>query len=164
MVQELERLKSYILSKRNFYNDGFANVVKPSGNNVVYDGVNRLYVGISDNLGNYFYIRSLKKTTYTPFVQNCRIQSYKATTSCRIVSIVHNADEEKLLQSLVNDVSACRFSVKNSNSERTDVFFEEAGVREITNNLLNLCIVSVDFEIVNNINAKDCEINPLKCI
>jgi len=162
MIQRLNDIKDYILNKRNFYNSGYANVSKPSGNNVIVDN-NFQYVGIQDNLGNYFYIRSLKEVKYTPFVTGCRIQSYKTVTSCRMVAIGHNINEDILLLSILNDLSANRVSITSSNTEKTEVFYNETGNRKITDTLRSMTIVSVDFEIIDNVVVKDCELNPTTC-
>jgi hypothetical protein len=151
----LTDIKTYLLATYPQYNTGFANVHKPSNKDVVLDD-NFEYRGISDANGNYFYIRSLKETRYSAQRYSCRPLSYRATTNCRIVSVFHNVDEEKHLAILVDAISRLGHLVTRSTTERTQVFRDEVGNEKIPNNLMNLHLCSVDFEVEELVNLKKC--------
>lgn len=159
---QLENIKAFLLANYPQYNTGFANVHKPSNKDVVLDD-NFEYRGISDNNGNYFYIRSLKETRYSVLKYSCRPMTYRAVTSCRIVSIFHNIDEEQHLAILVDSISRLGHSVTRSVTERTQVFREEVGNEKISNNLANLHLCSVDFEVEEIVSLKKCPPELCKC-
>lgn len=158
----LEDIKTYLLATYPQYNTGYANVHKPSNKDVVLDD-NMEYRGITDNDGNYFYIRSLKETRYTAQRYSCRPLSYRATTNCRIVSVFHNVDEEKHVSILVDALSRLGHLVTRSVSERTQVFRDEVGNEKMTNNLMNLHLCSVDFEVEEIVTMKKCPPEICKC-
>ena len=159
---QLENIKAFLLANYPQYNTGFANVHKPSNKDVVLDD-NFEYRGISDNNGNYFYIRSLKETRYSVLKYSCRPMTYRAVTSCRIVSIFHNIDEEQHLNILVDSISRLGHSVTRSVTERTQVFRDEVGNEKISNNLMNLHLCSVDFEVEEIVSLKKCPPNLCNC-
>ena len=159
---QLENIKQYLLQTYPQYNTGYANVHKPSNKDVVLDD-NMEYRGITDNDGNYFYIRSLKETRYTATKYSCRPLSYQAVTSCRIVSIFHNVDEEEHMAILVDAISRLGHLVTRSVTERTQVFRDEVGNEKISNNLMNLHLCSVDFEVEELVTMKKCPPKLCKC-
>jgi len=162
MKQELENIKAYLLEKYTQYNQGFANVEKPNGTEIVLDDNNN-YVGISDNKGNYFYIRSLKESSLEVMQRNCRPQFYKRTTKCRIVSILKNADEETHSLVLIEAVSRCGHDVTRSVTNKTQVFFEETGTRKINDSFKSLSLCLLDFDVVDRVDAKNCKLEICNC-
>lgn len=160
MTDQLNDIKSYLLTKYTTFDTGFANVSKPNQTELIIDADGQSYCGIADNLGNYFYIRSLKSATYTPHQRSARIAYYDAVTQCRIVVIHHNANEENVLQLLINSVTAKGHRVTKSDCEATRVFTEETGAKLNTN---EFTLVSVDFEVTEIISSKNCTLNPCDC-
>ncbi len=155
-MTQLTNLKDYILANYPEYNKGFANVSKPDGTEIVIDE-NMNYAGIADNLGNYFYIRSLKEKSYKPFSRGCRVLSYEVTTKCRLVSIFHQKQDEAHLQNIINAISYMGHVVDKSDGERTKVFFDETGTRNMNDNLKNLSLLSIDFTVTELVSAKNCK-------
>lgn len=162
MKEQLENIKAYLLEKYTQYNQGFANVEKPNGTEIVLDDNNN-YVGISDNKGNYFYIRSLKESSLEVMQRNCRPQFYKRTTKCRIVSILKNADEETHSLVLIEAVSRCGHDVTRSVTNKTQVFFEETGTRKINDSFKYLSLCLLDFDVVDRVDAKNCKLEICNC-
>jgi hypothetical protein len=162
MIGKLNDLKDYLLAKYSEWNTGFANVEKPSGTDVVMDTY-RQYVGIRDDYGNYFYIRSLKDSRLTAQARGCRVQYYERTTSCRIVAVMRGASEENIVMVLVDAISRNACTATRVLTERTQVFFEETGTRKITDGLHGLAVVAVDFDVTDIMSAKDCELNLCNC-
>jgi len=160
MIDQLNDIKSYLLTKYTSFNTGFANVSKPNQTELIIDAEGQAFCGIADNLGNYFYIRSLKTTTYTPHKRSARIPYYDAVTPCRIVVIHHKASEEDIVTLMINSVSSKGHRVLKSDSEATRVFTEETGGKLTSN---DFTLVSVDFEINEIISSKNCTLNPCDC-
>lgn len=163
MIDQLIALKDYILDKYAQYNTGFANVQKPDGTDVVLDVEGQQYAGIADNKGNYFYIRSLKDSRYTVMGRSCRPLYYQRVTTCRIVSLMKGVNDESHLQAVVNAVSMKGHDVTRSVTERTQVFFEETGTRNITDGLKTVSLLYVDFEITDVVSAKNCSLEICEC-
>jgi hypothetical protein len=160
MIEELENIKTHLLAKYNTFNKGYANVSKPNQTELIIDSDGQSFCGISDNEGNYFYIRSLKKSTYDPISRGARVAFYKRTTECRIVAIHLTASEEDIETILVNSVSSNAHVVTNTDKEKTRVFFDETGAK-LTHKELTL--VSCDFNVVDTVSTKNCELNPCDC-
>lgn len=157
MITQLENIKDYLLAEYPQFNVGFANVTKPNGTEFVIDD-NGIYIGISDNHGNYFYLRSLKESRYIKYQR----KSLRKTTACRIVSILKTSDETHL-QIILDALSAqCQLNnITRSVIEKTQVFFEETGTRNMNNWLENVSLLSVDFDVTEIVTTKNCK--PLIC-
>jgi hypothetical protein len=158
----LDKIKTDLLTNYPQYNDGYANVSKPSGTEIVMDE-NGNYSGISDNKGNYFYIRDLKEATYRPFNRSCRVLSYEKTSTYRIVSITSGLNEEELQLALLTAISENGCVVSRSVSSKTQVFFEETGTRNITDSFKNVSLLLLDFEQTSLISAKNCKTLNCEC-
>lgn len=163
MTGQLNDLKTYLLDKYSEFNTGFANVEKPSGTDVVMNA-DRQYVGIRDDYGNYFYIRSLKDSRLTAQARGCRVQYYERTTACRIVAIMRGASEQNLSMVLVDAISRNGHTATRIVTERTEVFFAETGNRKITDGLRALTLVAVDFDVTDIMSAKDCNLLLCECL
>jgi len=159
-MTQLETIKDYLLANFTEYNQGFANVTKPNGTELIIDEFGN-YSGISDNKGNYFYIREMKESNFRPFTRSCRVLAYEKTSKCRIVSLIHNANEDAHSQILIDSISFNGGVVTRSVSEKTQVFFEETGTRNITDTFKNVSLLLIDFEITELLSAKNCK--PLIC-
>lgn len=162
MIETLENIKTYLLNKYPIYNVGFANVEKPDGSEVIIDQ-NSMYCGIADNLGNYFYIRSLKDATLEPIGQGCRPSFYRRNTSCRIVSIIKGGDDVNHELAIIEAISRCGGVVSRCVSSKTKVFYEETGDRKITDVLNNFSLILCEFQVVDKVSAKNCELQICKC-
>jgi len=159
-MDKLTQLKDFILQKYSFFNNGYANVIKPDNTQIVVDENMNEYVGIADNLGNYFYIRSLKKSNYDKLDNN----RYSKITQCRIVVVGNNLDDDILEQSIINSLVVNRCIIQSSNVDKTSVFREETGTQNMTNALKEMNIISIDFEVLELVNPRNCgDLNPCKC-
>lgn len=159
-MDKLNEIKDYILLKNTFFNNGFANVVKPDNKNIVLDENEREYVGICDNLGNYFYLRSLKKSTYNKLANN----RYSKTTQCRIVVVGISLIDDILEQVIINSLVKNGCNISSSNLDKTSVFREETGTDNLTDIIRKMNIISIDFEIIEPVNHSNCgNLNPCKC-
>lgn len=157
MITQLENIKDYLLTEYPQFNNGFANVTKPNGTEFVIDE-HGIYRGISDQHGNYFYLRSLKESRYSKYQR----KSLRKVTTCRIVSIM-KTNEETHLQIILDAVSyGCQLNnITRSVIEKTQVFFEETGTREMNNWLNSVSLLSVDFDVTEIVSTKNCK--PLIC-
>lgn len=161
MKQILENIKSYLLTKYSQYNEGFANVEKPDGKDVVMkDGV---YCGIADNLGNYFYIRSLKDASLEAIGANCRPTFYKRTTKCRIVSIMEDVSDESHELVIIEAISRNGGFVTRSTLDKTKIFNEETGNRKISDSLQNFSLILCEFDVIDKVSAKNCKLELCNC-
>lgn len=153
----LNDIKTYLLTKYDYFTKGFANVSKPNQSNMIIDEDNQQYAGISDTEGNYFYIRSDKKATFTPIRRGVRIAYYSSKTTCRIVAVHHNGNADDIATSLMEGLSAKGHVVTSIDTDSTRVFRNETNT-----NLTDpsLTIVAVDFEVTQIKSARNCELNP----
>lgn len=158
--EELKNIKTYLLAKYKSFNKGYANVSKPNEKNEVLDEDGQLFAGISDQDGNFFYLRSLKSASYEPIKRGARVPYYKRTTQCKIVAIHSEASEADIETIIVNSITSLGHTVSKVDTEKTRVFKEETG-KDLTNN--NFTLVSCDFEIVDTVSSKNCELNPCNC-
>lgn len=161
-MKQLDNIKNYLLSKYPIYNDGFSNVDKPIGNEIVIDENNK-YCGISDNLGNYFYIRSLKDASFSSITKGCRVLFYKRSTSCRIVSLIKGGNDINHELAIIDAVSACGGIVTRSLTSKTKVFNEETGTQKITDNLKEFSLILCEFQIVDKVSSKNCQLQICEC-
>lgn len=160
---KIEILRNYILENYPLYDNGFADVMTPEGTNLIVDREGMEYKGIADTNGNFFYIISLGKINYTPLVRGCRIMSYRATTSCKIVSMVKNVPGQSHIDLLVSAISMCGNEVKSINSEKTSVFFQETNTKKMSNELENISLISCEFEINQSLSVKNCKLINCEC-
>ena len=162
MNEKLEAIKTYLLTKYDIYHNGYANVEKPNGTEIVIDE-NGQYAGITDNKGNYFYIRSLKESTLEATQRNCKPQFYKRVTKCRIVSIIRDAKENEHSLALIEAISRNGHEANRSVTNRTQVFFEETGTRKINDSINKLSLCLIDFDVVDIVSARSCKQEICKC-
>jgi hypothetical protein len=160
MIEQLENIKTYLLAKYTSFDEGYANVSKPNQTDIIIDSDLQKYAGITDNNGNYFYIRSLKKTNYKPIGRGSNVAYYEAATQCRIVVVHHKASEDDIKQILLNTIHAKRHHIDSIDTDSTRVFKEETG-----QNLekKTYTIVSCDFTVTDAVSAKNCTLNPCNC-
>jgi len=161
MNEILENIKTYLLTKYSTFQHGHANVSKPNGSDVIIDSDGQTYAGIADNLGNYFYIRSLKETTYQPVRRGARIPYYEARTTCRIVASHTLADEADILQILLNSISSEGCTATSSDIERTRVFKTETGKDPSVYELPTL--VALNFDVIWISKTNNCSLTPCDC-
>lgn len=160
MITQLKDIKTYLLAKYTSFDRGYSNVSKPNDTDIILDDSGQQFAGISDTDGNFFYIRSMKTSTFDPIRRGARIAYYKRTTSCRIVAVHTDANEEDIEKLLINSVSALGHGVTKTDIERTRVFKEETG-HDLTRK--ELTMVSCDFEVVDTVTTMNCELNPCNC-
>ena len=153
-MQQLTDIKDYILSKFDSFDNGFANVAKPNNSNIVHDDGMQNYVGIADNLGNYFYIRSLKEQNYSIIKRGGRAKYYERTTNCRIVIVHHDFNETDCLHIAMRSLSAKGHTLTASDTDKTRVFRNETGT-DLTANIHT--IISADFTVRDVVTAINCE-------
>ena len=156
-VNKLQVLRDYIIASYPLYDNGFSDVTSPEGTNLILSKDGFEYKGIADTNGNFFYIISLGRINYTPLVRGCRIMSYRATTSCKIVSMVKNVPDQSHIDLLVSAISMCGNEVKSINSEKTTVFFQETNTKKMSNELENISLISCEFEINQSLSVKNCK-------
>lgn len=159
-MSKFDDIKNYILTNYPQFNEGYANVVKLDDNDILLDENLQLYAGINDIRGNFFYIRDMRSATYDPVQRGSRVSYYKVIRNSRIVAIYIHGNHETVLQILINSITAKGHTVTRSNTESTSVFKEETG-KPLT--VMNLVIVSVDFQIAEIMSPKDCSLNPCNC-
>lgn len=153
----LQTIATYLLTKYDYFTKGYANVSKPNSSNIILDEDNQEYAGINDTDGNYFYIRSDKKATYTPIRRGARIAYYSSKTSCRAIAVHHNGNADDIATTLMEGISANGHVVTAIDTDSTRVFRNETNT-DLTNP--SLTIVAVDFEVTQIKSARNCELNP----
>jgi hypothetical protein len=86
------------------------------------------------------------------------------TTSCRIVSILETDEETHLMVILDALSNGCQLNnITRSVTEKTQVFFEETGTRNINNWLNKVSLLSVDFDVTEIVSTKNCKPQICKC-
>lgn len=151
----LESLRDSMLTDYKIYNKGFANVNKPDGTDVIEgDGE---YRGIEDSNGNYFYLRQLKEANYEPIGRGCKVLSYQRKTSCRAVSFIRKTDDDSHEMLLVTAISSAGHNVDKVVSDKTKVFYEETGTRNVNNQLEKVSLLYCDFTVTEVVSAKNCK-------
>lgn len=155
-------LAETILARYPQYNCGFANVFKPANKDIVINDAGD-YCGIADNNGNYFYIRSLKESSFTPKYTSCRPMAYDVRTACRIVSVMHNTEPDSHLDVLISMVSNAGHTISRAVYENTLVFREEANADPSSLALHSMSLVLVDFIVDEIVSAKKCPPELCKC-
>ena len=158
----LDALGKLILHTYPVYNEGYTNVFKPSQKDIVINDKGD-YCGISDNNGNYFYIRSLRETAYTAKYTSCRPIAYDATTQCRIVSVMHTSDYEAHRDAIIYMISRAGHFITRAVYDNTAVFREETGTDIKSLTLESLSLVSVDFTVREIVTMKKCPPEICKC-
>lgn len=151
----LETLRDSMLTGYKIYNKGFANVTKPDGTDVI-EGEGE-YRGIEDSNGNYFYLRSLKESTFEPVGRGCKVLSYSRETKCRAVSFIRKTDDDSHEMLLVTAISRAGHSVDKVVSDKVKVFYEETGTRNVNNQLEKVSLLYCDFTVTEIISAKNCK-------
>ena len=157
MKSLLTNIKNYLLTKYDYFTKGYANVSKPNLTTIIIDEDNQQYAGITDTDGNYFYIRSDKKATFTPIRRGARIAYYSSRTACKIVAVHHNGDAEDIATTLMEGISSQGHQVTATDTDSSRVFRNETNT-DLTNP--SLTVVSVDFEVTQIRSARNCELNP----
>lgn len=100
------QLKDFILSKNRYFNTGFANVHYDGiTGRIISDKINvEIIQGISDKLGNYFYIRTESGYSYSYSrnqISGCK-NSHDVFVSGTLVAIVKQGIAKNLNFNLVN--------------------------------------------------------------
>lgn len=160
MKTQLTALKTYLLTKYDFFDKGYANVGKPNQSDIILDEDQQQYAGITDTDGNYFYLRATGSQSYDPVKRGARIAYYHVTTQCRAVAVHSVANTDELIQALVEAISAKGHIVRKSEFDKTKVFREETGQNLKYN---DLTLIYVDFEVNELVSAKNCTLNPCNC-
>lgn len=171
------RILQYIGDAINTLNPGVFNTYAVDGIRLkdgtvikISDSHEKQYIGISDNVGTSFYIRSEPSIQYS---QNSgrRISSIKpvsnTTKTCRLVAFTFDdsIESEKLMNKLTTDLKNLRFStltggskplitVRRSNSNYADNYLEEC--RKEFNSGQEFICVSIDFDL--RYFTEDCDI------
>lgn len=103
-----EDLKTYILSRNEYFTIGFANAFKDGESSHIYaktkGGLKAIFP--EDTLGNYFYLRTdpsvsfIQKVGYEDCGAGKSILDYRAVLF--IVCVIKDADEYTIIQNLIN--------------------------------------------------------------
>ena len=162
-MEVFSTIRDNILAKYPAYNQGYINVSKPDGTQIVINDDSKTYAGISDSMGNYFYIYDRKQATYKPVRSNFRVQYYEKRTPCKLVSIYHNGDSENIALAMVSIITRTGCFVTKHNAEKTSVLFEETGEKKVSGKLEKISLVSIEFEVVETVSSKMCTLNLCNC-
>lgn len=172
LKSNIERLRKYILTTNPYFSEGLANVYLDPENGIANEnGV----VFPDDTRGNYFYLRLPDNVTFANgfefSITEC-LPGLGINAQIVLVAIVNNADEDKLLQNLVNTIQ----SFGNYNKTfQTAIYKKEVVVRQelswmtpenlsaVLQRLPDSAIVSVTFTLINEFIFNDCIIDPCSC-
>lgn len=141
------------------------------------DNGEKKYIGVSDNVGTSFYIRSEPKITYetTDRKMSSLRKINNAIKTCRLVAFSFKADEkinsEILVNKLVNDLTLIKFTgldinkpeitIKGSNASCIDNFVNELKKEDATD-IPNFICISIDFELrYYDPSCNDCDVNSM---
>lgn len=101
-------LRNYLLAQHSWFTEGFANVFQDETTGLIMQGDSseKFGVGIQDDFGNYFYIRTDSDIRYTDSRPQLSDTSRKLdeTVRCYLVAVVENARPKDLVQSLLNSL------------------------------------------------------------
>ncbi len=168
----VERLRKYILSTNTYFSEGIGNVYLDTENGIANE---KGIVFPDDTRGNYFYLRLPDNVTFVNGIEfgvtEC-LPGLGLNAQIVLVAVVANADEDKLLQNLVNTVQ----SFPNYNKTlQTAIYKKEVVVRQelswmtgdnlsaVLQRVPDSAIVSLTFTLVNEFVFNECLINPCSC-
>lgn len=167
----IERLRKYILQANSYFNEGVANVyLDPERGIANENGI----VFPDDTRSNYFYLRLPDNVTFSQGGQFSVVECQPGlgvNAQVILVAVVSNADEDKLIQNLVNTVQ----SFSSDKSFQSAIYKKEVVVRQelgwmdasrlsaTLQRIPDASIVSVTFTLIDNFIYNDCIINPCAC-
>lgn len=168
----VERLRKYILSTNSYFAEGIGNVYLDSENGIANE---KGIVFPDDTRGNYFYLRLPDNVTFangSEFgVTEC-LPGLGLNAQIILVAVVKDADEDKLLQNLVNTVQS--FETYNKTFQ-TAIYKKEVVVRQelswmtaenlsaVLQRVPESSIVSLTFTLIDSFVYNDCILNPCSC-
>jgi hypothetical protein len=108
ITEDFIALKDFLLDKNRFFDQGLANVYLDEITGLIYqgDGSEKFAVGIDDQFGNYFYIRTDADIRYSqsrPQVTDSSM-ALDETVKCYLVAVVDQARPKELVQCLLNSI------------------------------------------------------------
>ena len=99
-------LRDFVLDKYRLFDQGFANVFLDELTGLIYqgEGSEKFAVGVDDEFGNYFYIRTDAAIDYSDSRQQLSDSSrmLDETIRCYLVAVVDGARPKELVQRLLN--------------------------------------------------------------
>lgn len=182
MLQSLlTHIKENLLTLNpNTFQKGYAGARQyQDGKIVVYENSEGSYVGLKDNENNYFYIRYLNSIDIDIAPADNRSTScteLQGTAPIRLVAWVKNANLQKLIEVLLNDISSTDFTTMSAADRETfsgiqlawnqiltdpeQIFKEETDNdnNEDVRGAKGVTLIAIDFSIVFNYKMKkdDC--------
>lgn len=181
LTSVLDHIKANILSLNpNTFQNGYAGARQlQDGKPTVYDNSEGQYVGLTDNKGNYFYIRYLGNIEIDIAPDDSRSTSceeLQGNAPVRLVAWVNKGDLGKLIEVLLNDISSTDFNTMTQAARErfSDIKFTFSAIQpdpeqiykdetlETENDNVQtakgVTLVAIDFGIVFNYKMKnnDC--------
>jgi hypothetical protein len=160
---KLQHIANYVLAQNTYFNSGYADVYKNTEGQIL-SGETPVFP--ADNLGDYFYLRLPNNVTFltTPGLDDCT-PGYDVRGEVTLVAVVTNADADALLHNLVNTMQRYgrEVSLTRGVYQREVVILQELdkenAIRALGNLDIDTTIVSLSFNLVNNVSL-NCITNP----
>lgn len=157
ILQELDRMKDFILNYNKYFGAGYANAWQEIGYVFASTPAGRASIFPNDRKGDYFYLRNGGRASFdtkaSEQVYDGAISVVGCTIPLFLVAVVKDADEIRLLMNLVNTLQAFSLAIalKNTIWSREEVVMQElkgADEEDLAAALKNLkteAIVSLEF-------------------
>lgn len=166
----LNTLKTTLLTNNpNTFSTGFAGARQLEDGKIIIDENGEFkYVGLGDTNANFFYIRFLDDIEPTPSdVKIAACVSWDMEIPLRLVAWVSNANEDKLLNVLLNDLYSGKiyatgygkiqvFTPTSILFDREKIYREETNQDEI-HLAKNVSLIAIDFRIMYKYTLKNSD-------
>lgn len=173
LKSSIENIKTAILERNTYFQNGFCNVYQNEDKGIVISGDKPVFPA---DLGNYFYLRLPKNVSFTNggnYAIADTIKGIGLNAEITLVACVKDADNDKLLTNLVNTLQALcdeNISLTNAIYNSNEVIKQELAFmskksrdKALSNLPRNLSIVSVSFTYSTSFTFNNCITNPCTC-
>lgn len=170
LYDTLLTLRQAILDKHSFYSEGYAYAkLHEEKGIVVTNDKNMTYVGISDNKGNYFYMRLIERATISDapkYRGNDCDRAVLINSQVSLISVTREQSEFDVSDSLLSlllkvpilvptGITMDKLTILQSEFKG----LEEKVILKSMGNLKNMDLIKIDFMIQRDYRSNDCKLN-----
>jgi hypothetical protein len=174
-TQDIQAFRDYVLSENTYLGKGFAPAYLEDGHTYVRrsNGNDFEDVSISDNWGNYFYLRFDGDITF-PVERSSKVTDcgpgrvgFIDTAPMVMVLVIRDADPSLLLQNIRNTaLSYTGLAIIPTAAQlvREIVYAEETNGADGLQSLDRLTIIKIKLTVAKSYRANTCIVDPCICI
>lgn len=151
-MSSLTKIANGLLSIKQIDN-GVAYAQKVYNKNEIIDKDGKVYVGITDTKGNYFYLLDSRSTTYTKLGgNNCR-NRYQARRNVVAVFVVKKLELELFVPIIISTISNNGGLITSSNTDSSSVYQNQTGDDSPRIDFNYWSIFSISFSVNDVVNS-----------